>query len=156
MELFKTIREMGHEQVAICSDKASGYCGIIAIHDTRLGPALGGTRFWNYDTEDEAIINNAQRKQQQDNTIQITVYFACAEQIILSVCDTGTAVPNAIALHLFENPINSAHGLGIGLYQAAKQATQTGYTLKLANNQPGAVCFVLSSGFRVDLPLTRL
>ena len=55
MQLFKTIRDMGHEQVAICSDKASGYCGIIAIHDTRLGPALGGTRFWNYDTEDEAI-----------------------------------------------------------------------------------------------------
>ena len=57
MELFRTIRDMGHEQVAICSDKASGYCGIIAIHDTRLGPALGGTRFWNYDTEDEAIID---------------------------------------------------------------------------------------------------
>ncbi len=57
MELFKTIRDMGHEQVAICSDKASGYCGIIAIHDTRLGPALGGTRFWNYDSEDEAIID---------------------------------------------------------------------------------------------------
>src|SRR5688500_5196954 len=57
MEIVKTIRDMGHEQVAICSDKASGYCGIIAIHDTRLGPALGGTRFWNYDTEDEAIID---------------------------------------------------------------------------------------------------
>ncbi|MGI8618348.1 MAG: Leu/Phe/Val dehydrogenase [Gemmatimonadaceae bacterium] len=57
MKLFETIRDMAHEQVAICSDKASGYCGIIAIHDTRLGPALGGTRFWNYETEDEAIID---------------------------------------------------------------------------------------------------
>ncbi len=57
MEIFNAIREMGHEQVAICTDKASGYCGIIAIHDTRLGPALGGTRFWNYDTEDEAIMD---------------------------------------------------------------------------------------------------
>lgn len=55
MELFKTVREMGHELVAINTDKASGYCGIIAIHDTRLGPALGGTRFWNYDSEKEAI-----------------------------------------------------------------------------------------------------
>ncbi|HUR91416.1 MAG TPA: Glu/Leu/Phe/Val dehydrogenase [Gemmatimonadaceae bacterium] len=55
MELFKTVREMGHELVAIHTDKASGYCGIIAVHDTRLGPALGGTRFWNYDSETEAI-----------------------------------------------------------------------------------------------------
>lgn len=98
-----------------------------------------------FDSVLDNLINNAQRKQQQENAIQITVYFACAEQIILSVCDTGTAVPNAIALHLFENPINSTQGLGIGLYQAAKQAAQTGYTLKLANNQPGAVCFILSS-----------
>jgi leucine dehydrogenase len=57
MELFKTISEMGHELVAISSVKASGYCGIIAIHDTRLGPALGGTRFWNYESEDEAIVD---------------------------------------------------------------------------------------------------
>ena len=55
MELFKTVREMGHELVAISTDKASGYCGIIAIHDTRLGPALGGTRFWNYGSETEAM-----------------------------------------------------------------------------------------------------
>ena len=33
----------------------SGYRGIIAIHDTTLGPALGGTRFWNYATDEEAI-----------------------------------------------------------------------------------------------------
>ncbi len=57
MELFKTIRDMGHEQVAICRDEASDYCGIIAIHDTRLGPALGGTRFWNYESEDDAMID---------------------------------------------------------------------------------------------------
>ncbi|WP_345784844.1 Glu/Leu/Phe/Val dehydrogenase dimerization domain-containing protein [Roseisolibacter agri] len=48
---------MGHEQVVVCHDKASGYRGIIAIHDTTLGPALGGTRFWSYATDAEAIVD---------------------------------------------------------------------------------------------------
>ena len=43
MKLFETIETLGHEQVVTCYDKASGYKGIIAIHDTTLGPALGGT-----------------------------------------------------------------------------------------------------------------
>jgi len=55
MNLFDQISSMGHEQVVVCHDKSSGYRGIIAIHDTTLGPALGGTRFWNYDTDEEAI-----------------------------------------------------------------------------------------------------
>ncbi|HVT40820.1 MAG TPA: Glu/Leu/Phe/Val dehydrogenase dimerization domain-containing protein [Gemmatimonadaceae bacterium] len=55
MNLFDTIATLGHEQVVLCHDKSTGYRGIIAIHDTTLGPALGGTRFWNYATEDEAI-----------------------------------------------------------------------------------------------------
>ncbi len=57
MEFFKQIADMGHEQVVMCHDKASGYRGIIAIHDTTLGPALGGLRFWNYATDEEAYID---------------------------------------------------------------------------------------------------
>ena len=49
--------EMGHEQVVFCNDPASGYRSVIAIHSTVLGPAVGGTRFWNYATEEEAIID---------------------------------------------------------------------------------------------------
>ncbi|MES3033874.1 MAG: Glu/Leu/Phe/Val dehydrogenase dimerization domain-containing protein [Gemmatimonadota bacterium] len=55
MNLFETISTMGHEQLVLCHDKSSGYRGIIAIHDTTLGPALGGTRFWNYASDEEAI-----------------------------------------------------------------------------------------------------
>src|SRR4029079_16362594 len=44
-----------HELVLIGRDDAIGYHGIIAIHSTALGPAVGGTRFWNYDSEDEAL-----------------------------------------------------------------------------------------------------
>lgn len=60
MELFDTLAEMGHEEVLVASDPASGYRGIIAVHSTVLGPALGGTRFWHYDS-DEAAITDALR-----------------------------------------------------------------------------------------------
>jgi leucine dehydrogenase len=55
MKLFETMAALGHEQLVLCHDKSAGYRGIIAIHDTTLGPALGGTRFWNYASDDEAI-----------------------------------------------------------------------------------------------------
>ncbi|WP_141004807.1 Glu/Leu/Phe/Val dehydrogenase dimerization domain-containing protein [Nocardioides humi] len=45
----------GHEQVVFCRDEATGLRAIIAIHDTRLGPALGGTRFHPYASEAEAL-----------------------------------------------------------------------------------------------------
>ena len=57
MEIFELMREQGHEQVVFCHEPSCGYKGIIAIHDTTLGPALGGTRFWNYHSEDEAIVD---------------------------------------------------------------------------------------------------
>ena len=45
----------GHEQVVFCNDKDTGLKAIIGIHNTVLGPALGGTRMWNYDNEWEAL-----------------------------------------------------------------------------------------------------
>ena len=46
---------MGHEQVVFCHDNETGLKAIIAIHDTTLGPALGGTRMWNYENEAQAV-----------------------------------------------------------------------------------------------------
>src|SRR5688500_9312726 len=57
MTVFSQIQEMHHEQLVFCYDETSGYRGIIAVHDTTLGPALGGTRFWNYQSEEEAIFD---------------------------------------------------------------------------------------------------
>lgn len=48
-------RNTGHEQVVFCQDPASGLRAIIAIYSTALGPALGGTRFYPYATEDQAL-----------------------------------------------------------------------------------------------------
>ncbi|HSP20832.1 MAG TPA: Glu/Leu/Phe/Val dehydrogenase [Planococcus sp. (in: firmicutes)] len=55
MEIFKRMEEHDYEQLVFCQDKTSGLKAIICIHDTTLGPALGGTRMWNYATEEEAI-----------------------------------------------------------------------------------------------------
>src|SRR5262245_42704909 len=57
LNAFDLMAEMGHEQVVMCHDKASGYRGVIAIHDTTLGPALGGARFWNYASDQEAFVD---------------------------------------------------------------------------------------------------
>ncbi len=45
----------GHEQVVFCSDRASGLRAVIAIYSTALGPALGGTRFYPYASETDAV-----------------------------------------------------------------------------------------------------
>ena len=55
MQLFDYMGEYGYEQLVMCSDPASGLKAIIAIHDTTLGPACGGTRIWPYATEEEAL-----------------------------------------------------------------------------------------------------
>ena len=55
MDVFDQIHEAHHEQVVFCHDAESGLDSIIAIHDTTLGPALGGTRMWPYRSADEAL-----------------------------------------------------------------------------------------------------
>jgi valine dehydrogenase (NAD+) len=51
----ESLRDRGHEQVVYCQDQATGLRAIIAIYSTALGPALGGTRFYPYATEAEAL-----------------------------------------------------------------------------------------------------
>lgn len=57
MEILKAMKSMGHEQVLFCQDTPSGYNGIICIHNTVLGPAIGGARLWNYASEEDALID---------------------------------------------------------------------------------------------------
>ncbi|HEY4349616.1 MAG TPA: Glu/Leu/Phe/Val dehydrogenase dimerization domain-containing protein [Paraburkholderia sp.] len=53
--LFETIAETGHEQIVYCHSKDAGLKAIIAIHNSVLGPALGGLRMWPYKNEAEAL-----------------------------------------------------------------------------------------------------
>lgn len=55
MAIFERLNTMGHEQVVFCQDQATGLKAIVAIHDTTLGPALGGCRMWNYASDEEAL-----------------------------------------------------------------------------------------------------
>src|SRR6056297_956064 len=55
MELFKEMEEHGHEQIMFLQDNKVNLKAIIAIHNTVLGPSLGGCRMWDYDKEDEMI-----------------------------------------------------------------------------------------------------
>jgi len=55
MRIFDRITDSGHEQIVFCQDAAANYRSILAIHSTRLGPAIGGTRFFRYASEDDAL-----------------------------------------------------------------------------------------------------
>ena len=55
MLTLEKMYEMGHEEVVFYADPSCNLKAIIAIHDTTLGPALGGTRMWPYKSEEEAL-----------------------------------------------------------------------------------------------------
>lgn len=55
MLTFEKLYSMGHEEVVFFSEPSCGLKAIVAIHDTTLGPALGGTRMWPYASEEEAV-----------------------------------------------------------------------------------------------------
>jgi leucine dehydrogenase len=57
MQVFEKLAEYRYEQIVFCQDKATGLQAIIAIHDTTLGPALGGCRMYPYASEDEAVMD---------------------------------------------------------------------------------------------------
>ena len=57
MSCLAAMEQMGHEELIFCRMKEAGLRAIIAIHDTTLGPALGGTRMWPYPSEEEAIVD---------------------------------------------------------------------------------------------------
>ena len=56
-QVFEYMQKHQYEQVVYFYDKSTGLKGITAIHNTTLGPALGGTRIWNYQTEEEALVD---------------------------------------------------------------------------------------------------
>lgn len=55
LKIFAAMTKDGHEQLFFNCDRTTGLRSLIAIHDTTLGPALGGCRMWNYDSEDAAV-----------------------------------------------------------------------------------------------------
>ena len=56
-DYFKIMAEMGHEQLVFCNDHPTGLKAIIGIHSTVLGPAMGGSRLWNYASTEAAVVD---------------------------------------------------------------------------------------------------
>jgi signal transduction histidine kinase len=90
------------------------------------------------------LIDNALRKRQSEPGITVSVEIQ-PEPLRLSACDSGQPVPENIAANLLRGAVVSENGLGIGLYQAARWASQSGYRLTLTSNLPGKVCFELTA-----------
>jgi signal transduction histidine kinase len=97
-----------------------------------------------FDSVADNLIGNALAKRATERDTRVRVTLECAERIALRVCDSGSAVPPEIEASLLRAPVSSRGGLGIGLYQAARQAESGGYCLALESNRDGEVCFVLS------------
>ena len=97
-----------------------------------------------FDSVVENLLENARNKRQGEPGIHITVRLESdARRTELSVSDTGRSIDPGMAGALFDGPVSSKNGLGIGLYQAAAQARQLGYELKLNGGSDDGVCFVL-------------
>ena len=93
-----------------------------------------------FDSVADNLIRNALAKRMAEPGTHVRVALDGAS---LRVSDTGSAVPEGIADGLLRAPIASSGGLGIGLYQAARQAEASGYRLVLETNRDGEVCFAL-------------
>ena len=97
-----------------------------------------------FDSVADNLIRNALAKRADDEGLRVRVALDCGERIALRVCDSGAAVPADIAAGVLRAPVSSRSGLGIGLYQAARQAEASGYRLALESNRDGEVCFALT------------
>jgi signal transduction histidine kinase len=108
------------------------------------GPLVPTTLF---DSFVENALENARAKAADEPDVAISIVLdSSPASTMLSVIDTGSAVPAAVARRLFEQPVERDNGLGIGLFHTARLARQSGYELELVLNRDGCVCFTLSGG----------
>jgi hypothetical protein len=98
-----------------------------------------------FDSVADNLIRNALGKRAAEPGIRVrTSLEQSGGALVLRVCDSGSAVSGELAAGLLRAPVASSDGLGIGLYQAARQAEALGYRLALLANEDGEVCFALS------------
>jgi signal transduction histidine kinase len=94
-----------------------------------------------FDSVVENLINNAIQKRSTAK-VDVRLHFN-SEIILLSVCDDGSPVESIIEASLFNQPVSSGNGMGIGLYQSAIMARAFNFELELSQNEAGKVCFNL-------------
>lgn len=95
----------------------------------------------------ENLLQNIAAKRRRQPGLHSVVRLVCAHgDTRLEISDDGSAIPEALARKLLGERVASEDGLGIGLYQCARQAEQAGYRLELARNTDGCVRFRLARG----------
>ena len=95
-----------------------------------------------FDFVADNLIANALNKRQRQPGILIRVVLT-VQPLTLSVSDNGDAIPEHLASQVLNTVVMSEDGLGVGLYQAARWASQLGFKLILKKNEVGSVCFEL-------------
>ena len=119
----------------------------LAASGLRADAMLPGALF---DSVADNLLHNALAKRRADPAIRVRATLDCAGQApALRVEDSGAAIAPEIGQQLLRAPVRSATGLGIGLYQAARQAESLGYRLALEENREGAVRFALTAAPRL-------
>jgi len=96
-----------------------------------------------FDRAAENFLQNALHKRRATPKLKITARLAFENGPVLSVWDSGEPLSEGLVYNLFSAPVPSMQGLGVGLYQAARQAMALGYKLGLSSNVRGRVCFEL-------------
>lgn len=97
-----------------------------------------------FDSIVDNLLENIRNKVATEASINIIISLFCDDQnVILAICDDGSSIPDDKAKQILKEPLQSDNGLGIGLYQAARQAESLGYSFTLKQNLDGKVCFEL-------------
>ena len=97
-----------------------------------------------FESAAENFLQNALEKRKMENDLRILARLQWADGFVLSVCDDGKPVPDALVGQLFSSAVPSNSGLGVGMYQVARFAREQGYEVALSSNQAGQVCFTLT------------
>ncbi len=101
-----------------------------------------------FDAMLENCLDNARKKRNSETGLAIRVELTAGDLPSLIVEDNGSAIPTGALDNLFAAPVSQSRrggGLGIGLFQVARQAERAGYELKLTGNRAGAVRFTLAA-----------
>ncbi len=117
-------------------------------------PAPGAARLPRalFESVADNLLRNALAKRTADAGIEVRAALQASPQVRFRVCDSGAAVPEGLAGDLLQAPVHSERGLGIGLYQAARQADAAGFQLVLESNREGEVCFTLEGKIQGSTP----
>jgi signal transduction histidine kinase len=115
------------------------------LQRTRSGLRLPRSLF---ESVADNLLRNALAKRAAQPDLRIQVSLSLDGEVVLRVKDSGSAIAEDLAKRLLRGPVDSQAGLGIGLFQAARQAESAGFSLSLEHNRDGEVRFALKGPAR--------